>query len=309
MIYLYINYTGKLCTEKGNSDIIYLKETFTMQQFSSSVWNVSNYVTKSLRSKENSVILDVEVFPNGRLPADENFIGVHLKLFSQQRHCYGAHFQLSVLTANGVLIYEYFLSNRWSGFVSDYELSQFITRQKCKDFIYGYAEQDIIKIMVELFCWSFQELVVENAIIPSTANSIEMIYYWSICDLKALTNASKVRLISGPFQSDIFQAKFHLQMLLRCDAGNTGDIELIICLDVFNFAFGSSIFLPVYSTLTVKEYGPENETLRHGPSKHVFDLNANSCWKALSSVYLEKLIRKRCFTVEYYGVYYLSNPI
>ena len=303
-----MNYIGKLCTEKGNSDIIYLKETFTMQQFSSSVWNVSHYVTKSLSSNENSVKLDVEVFPNGRLPVDESFIGVRLKLFAQQRHCYGAYFQLSALTANGVLIDEQYFSNRWSGFVSDYELNKFITRQKCKDFIYGYAEQDIIQIMIELFCLSFQELVVEHANIPSTANSIEMLYYWSICDLKALTNASKARLISGPFQSDFFQAKFNLQMLLRCGAGNTGDVEFLTCIEISNFAFGTSIFLPVYSTLTVKEYGPENETLGHGPSQHVFDLNANSCWKALSSVDLDKLIRKRCFTIEYYGVHYLSSP-
>ena len=96
--------------------------------------------------------------------------------------------------------------------------------------------------------------------------------------------------------------KFNLEMFLRYDTGSTGDIELLACIEV-DYNTISALSLPVYCTLTVKGYGPENDTLSNGPNLHVYDMKKNFCWKALSSLYLENLTRKRCLTIEFYGIH------
>ena len=261
-----MNYKGKIGKNKGKSKITYMKETFTMQQFSTTVWKVSYFAIKTLHSNESSVTFDVQVFSNGKFLNNKNFVDIYIKNTSTQKHCYGVQMHFTALTVNGVVIDEQFLSNRWSGFTLEYGLNKFLSRQKFNNFITDHFEIDILKIMIQLFCWSFQELKVKNLINPSNMNLIEMMYDWTICDLKALNDASKGRLISGPFQSDFIQAKFNLQMLLRYDLGNVGDNELLSCIRSYvNTAF----ILPVYCTLIAKEKGFENNTLSHDPSLNV----------------------------------------
>ena len=292
----------KIYKEKTNSTIIFINETITLENFSSSVWKVSDFISKILVSPDGFVKMEISVFPNGSHKHYENYVGVYADLLSRRQHCQVSTIQLSILTPKRSQRNEKSFYYYWPEYETTNGLHQFISHQTCRNVSEGLLNGDKLTIFIQVFCTSLSERQSESLINSFPVRSVEMWYDWTVCNLSTYPDVPNIKIYSGQFPSNRELDQFHLQLGPRgIQNSEKGYISLYLCMFDSNKA---GLSLLVNYTFIIRNHEADGEVLYHmGPFAAVFETSGNMCWGKSNSVLYEKAIKKSCLTIELSSVY------
>ena len=300
---------GKIYRGKSNSTTVYLKEVLIVEQFSSRTWRVSDVISKILTSSSGLVVMKIEVYPNGFLQSDENYVSVFATLLSDNKHCYFSTLKIGALTSNKTLKNQCFMMCHWQNKVKKCGFPRFKSRKLRQDNNTSLLQAEELNIQVELFCMlSFEQATGRSSVVPSAVNSIEMTYLWTICDLSNFPDSPNVKIASPLFPiSRNKTVKFSLQMVPRGKIGSnsTGHMSLYSCV-MGNYTTGPAILMN--HKFFVRNYGQYSRTIKYGPFIHFYDKKF-LCYgtaTALSPIY-RQVTSKQCLIIEYHGAYNITQ--
>ena len=119
-----------------------MNESITLENFSSSVWKVSDFTSKILVSTDGLVKMKINVYPNGFQKLHENYVSVYASLLSSRQHCHVSTIQLSILTTKRIQANEKSFYNYWPKYETTSGLHQFISHQTCRNISEGLLNGD-----------------------------------------------------------------------------------------------------------------------------------------------------------------------
>ena len=293
----------KIYKEKINSAIIYMNESITVENFSSSVWKVSDFTSKILASIDGLVKMQISVFPNGYNKYYKKHASVYVSLLSGRQHCHVSTTQLSILTPKRTQRNEKIFHSDWPEYETNYMygLPKFISRHAFRNFSEDFLNDDKLTILIEVVCLSLSERQSESLINLSPVNSVEMWYDWNVCNFSTFPDVPNSQIFSAKFPSDSELIQFHLILQPRnMKNSQEGYILLYLCWCDGNQAKPS---LLVNYTFTIRNYGADGEVLREHPYANVFEASGVSCWGTRNILLYEKAIKKSCLAIELRSVY------
>ena len=259
-----------------------------------------------MTSTDGLVTMKTEVYPKGVSKTYENSVSIYFDLLSSRQYCYLSSIHILTFSLCGTHASKIF--HRW--FEIDFDIRQGLPKLFTVDYCPIYKSQpnnNYINISTEIFCLSRNEKTEESLTVPSTANSVEMMYNWIVCDLAALMNASQEDIRSDLFPASDDLVNFHLKLEPTGMFGNRKKhISLFACIDRAKATDGPLIL--VKSTFTISGYGKGNERVIVGPISYFYNSNnlAALCWVTYERILFKKAIEQQCLTVKYHGFYYIS---
>ena len=254
-----------------------------------------------MSSKDGLVKMKIDVFPNGKEIIDENYVSVFAKLLTTTKKCYASSFKFSISNSRKILQNEEFSYYYWQENDLSFGYPRFISRQKCSDMKEDMLHGDTLNILVNIFCMALVKHTSKRSIIPATVNTVEMTYVWNICNLNTYPDVRSASIISVLFPSKGEVVKFYLELQPRGEVRSTdGFISLLSCVEG---PYDSGPSLTVNFSLTIRDFGNDDEIVNYNTASVFYDVKTNRCWGSINALLLEKAINKPCLTIEYRGIY------
>ena len=291
---------------KSNSTITFLKEVIVIDNFASTIWNVSNAVPKVITLPDGLIQIKIEIFPNGRNALDENYISISATLLPNNTYnYYTTSTKFSVLTAKKILRNELSAQIYWQAHdLIRWEHPRFVSRQLCLDVNEGMLIDGKLNILAHIIMLPFH-YEVEQSIIQSSLNLVEIVHVWSVCNLIASLNATEMKIMSTKFPFDGEFVKFSLHMALQGEFGSKPEhISLFNCLVGNDYPLTKPL-LVLNFTFKIKNYERDTGTINLGPFSHAYDAAANSCWGEPNALLFGVAMKSPCLMIEFHGIYRL----
>ena len=292
----------KIYKEKINSTIIYMNGSITVQNFSSGVWNAPDSTIKILVSTDDLVKMKISVYPNGSHKLFENYVSIYASLLSRKQHCQVLTIQFSILTPKRIQTNKNRIYCYWPEYEISCGLNEFVSHDTCRNVSEGILNDDILTILIEIFCTSIFERQSESLINSSPVHSVEMWYDWTVCNLSTFPEVPDIKIYSGQFPSNSDElVQFHLQLGPRgIQTSQKGKISLFLCIHDRNKA---GLSLSVTYTFTIRNYGAEGEVFYVKLFVTVFNASESTYWGNYDFLLYEKAIKKLCLTIELRSIY------
>ena len=287
--------------EKINSTIIYMSEKFTVENFSSGIWKVSDFISKTLVSSDGFIKMIISVYPNGYYQILKNYVVVSINLLSAWQHCYESVIKLSILTPRNIQKNEKSFYIYWPENEANTGLNKYVSHQTCRNVNENLLNDDKLTILTEVFCLSLFERQSEILTSSSLSNSVEMWDDWTVCNLLTFPDVPIIQIMHGLNQRNSELVRFYLQLAPKgIQNSQKRYISLHLCIfDIDTFTKS----LTVYFKFTIRNYGADGEVFYDPQMTAVFKASAIPCWGRPNVVLYEKAIKKSCITIELYSFY------
>ena len=266
---------------------------------------MSSVLPTILTSPDGSFKIKIEIFPNGDIEIDKDYVIIRATLLSSAKYCYAGSIKCSVITGRGVeenTIYEH---HYWTENES-WKLPRLISRQYCLSVGQHVLDNGNLNILFEIFYMLAQEQKSSHLLLPSKTNIVEMAYVWTICNLENFPKVHTIRIVSTKFPSNSNSEKFDLELAPRGIPGQNriGYSTLYSC--------GENITTPllINHNFTISNYGDKKETIVHGPvSNFYLPASQGNCWGPSNAFLFAKILSGQCIRIEYRGFYSVSMKL
>ena len=265
-----------------------------IERFSSNEWQVSTALSTILTTADKSVEIKIDVFPNG----ENQLVAIRATLLSHKKYCCACSIKCSILIVGGLEANAIYQQSFWED--ETWILPPIISRQICLSINSSILHEDKLSINFDIFCMQTLEQISAQSVLPSTTNTIDMTYIWTICNLVNFPNIRTIRIVSTEFPSNSNLLKFHLELAPRgiTDHSIIGYSSLLNCPSNKAAEFVQLI----NNSLAVKNYGDRGETITSDRESITYT-SLGHCWGFYSSFLFQKALSKQCITLEYQGFY------
>ena len=277
-----------------------MNEKFIVKNFSSGVWKVSDFISKTLVSPDGLIKMKINIYPNGFNQRFESYVSVMATLLSARIHCYESTIKLSILTPRNIQRKERDCNIYWPEYTFISGIEQYVSHQTCQNFNETLLNDGKLTIFTEVLCSSLLERQSESLTNLSLVNSVEIRVDWTVCNLSSFPDVPNSRICHGLIPSNSKLVPFNFELAPRgIRNSKKGFISLHLCiLDVYKLVKP----LPVNITFTIKNYGADDE-VSYDSLTALFESSESPCWGSPNFVLFEKAIKKSCLTIELRSIY------